>query len=174
MEFDGIIDGFTIEAADDPDTVRVDDFELQASEDPPPKPQITSHDAEEHTPTTAPEPEADPPSEPPQSIDVDDESDEILCAVCFDPGIVSELRYPCKCVTGFHYHCFQRLIQSDPKWRKECPTCRSTFVRLPLELRVFMNSLPDSDILHADSQVCCATLFNAVLCERKRSDTELA
>ena len=68
-------------------------------------------------------------------------TEEPICAVCFEGGTTPGLKYPCNCNTAYHHSCLQQLIHSDLKWRKECPTCRQSFVRLPLELRMLMNNL---------------------------------
>ena len=63
------------------------------------------------------------------------------CAVCLEANSEKGLKYPCDCKFGYHTECFQSLLESDPKWRKECPSCRHTFVRLPLQLRILINNV---------------------------------
>jgi hypothetical protein len=69
----------------------------------------------------------------------EEEPDMLVCLVCREGDCDPGLQYSCECRVGYHMQCFRGLLQSDPKWRTQCPSCRQTFIRLPLKLRMQMN-----------------------------------
>ena len=134
----------------------MNDIEQQAKEDalktmPPSCPSVQNDAAHAQRTVETPEAEACSGRDPDKLHDrvrkdraVEGGEVEVVCVVCRESKCDPGLRYPCACKFGYHVQCLHELLQSDPKWRKDCPGCRQIYVRLPLALRKQMNNVPQT------------------------------